>query len=339
MFISLCLAWAALAPISASAGRNQPAAAHPPGSLQPERSTAPIIVVWPPEGTAIPQSDGEFILGSVSVPTAPFTINGQTVAVYRNGAFLAWLPVTPGTFTFNCSLGLSAAPAVFARNITVTPPAAALPARPMALDEDSIWPKTDMELHPGDWLAFRLRASPGHKARCRLGKGPWTDLREYGNNVYEAMQAVVPGDSQPPAPVECRVGEGWSTLRGLSRGRAALSSAPPSVAVVKAHSVLRSGPGNGYMAFPPAGTRLAVSGRTGNELRVSLAPYWDAWIDAKDVELLPPGTALPRAVAGAVHTLANPNGTTIKVGLSEKVAFVLDPSPESGLLVLRIFTA
>ena len=75
-------------------------------TLAPERSTAPISIVWPPEGLSMPISDGEFILGSVSDPTAPFRINGATVAAHPNGAFLAWLPVSPGTFTFHCSLNL-----------------------------------------------------------------------------------------------------------------------------------------------------------------------------------------------------------------------------------------
>ena len=97
--LALCL----LAPLA----RGAPSAASvATGALYPERSTAPIVVVSPPEGLSMPLAEGEFILGSVSDPTAPFRINGATVAAHPNGAFLAWLPVSPGTFTFHCSLNL-----------------------------------------------------------------------------------------------------------------------------------------------------------------------------------------------------------------------------------------
>ena len=47
-------------------------------------------------------AEGEAVFGSVSDPSAPFLINGTTVVVHPNGAFLAWVPVSPGTFTFRC---------------------------------------------------------------------------------------------------------------------------------------------------------------------------------------------------------------------------------------------
>ena len=70
----------------------------------------------------------------------------------------------------------------------MTAPALLLPQRPLAVDADSLWPKTDVGLRPGDWLSFHMRASPGHEARCRLGKRPWQDLREIGPGNYEGLR-------------------------------------------------------------------------------------------------------------------------------------------------------
>src|SRR5689334_8479091 len=80
-----------------------PAAAEFPAIA---RSTAPIVITYPYENSILPQITEEFIYGYVSNPRALFTINGQTVTVHSNGAFLAYLPVTPGTFTFTCALDL-----------------------------------------------------------------------------------------------------------------------------------------------------------------------------------------------------------------------------------------
>ncbi|HAM36915.1 MAG TPA: hypothetical protein DEB40_06760 [Elusimicrobia bacterium] len=305
--------------------------------LHPQRSTAPIIVMWPPEGLTMPLSDGEFVFGSVSDPSAPLTINGTTIAVHSNGAFLAWLPVSSGTFSFNFDLNLKDSPASFVRRIFVAAPPPPLPEKPLAVDPESIWPKADMELRSGDSLTFRMRASPGRKAQCRLGKKAWQDMRESSPGIYEALQTVIPGDDSPPAEIACRVKSGWSSAQAFSRGRVALSSGPPPVAIVKSGAVLRTGPGNGYMAFPPAGVRLVTAGRAGNEFKVSLSASLEGWIDAKDVELLPPGTPAPRAVAGAVNVTSAGPASVVRVSLSEKVAFAVDDSQEPGTVILRLF--
>jgi N-acetylmuramoyl-L-alanine amidase len=308
------------------------------GDLYPQRSTAPIIVIHPPEGLSVPPAEGGFIFGSVSDPKAPFLINETTVAVHPNGAFLAWLPVHPGSFTFLCSLGLKSGTTTFARTILVPPPPRPLPGKPLAVDSDSLWPRSETLLRPGDWLPFRMRASAGGQARCRLGKGLWTDLNETSPGLYEGLQAVLPGAEAAPAPAECEVKNGWSSQRAVSRGQAALTSRPPLVGVVKNQAVLRTAPGAGYMAYPPPGTRLAVTGRQGSELRASLSPSLEGWIDAKDVELQPAGTPLPRAETGAIHASAADRGATVRIGLSDKVPFTVTVV-EGGLTVRLYNTA
>ncbi len=312
-------------------------AAAADGSLYPQRPNAPIIVISPPEGAVMPLAEGEFILGSVSDPSAPLRINAATVTVRSNGAFLAWLPISIGSFTFQCQLDLKNGTTSFARHIFVTAPAAVLPAKPLAIETDSLWPKSDTELRPGDWMAFQIRASPGGRAQCRLSQRDWQDLREAGPGLYEAMQAVGSGDSAAPAAVECRLRSGWSSVRAFSRARVSLSSGPPPVAVVKNNATLHSGPGGGYMAFPWPGTRLALAGRVGGEYKVSLSPTLEGWIDAKDVELLPPDAPLPRAVTGSMRTSATDHGAQVHIGLTERVAYTVDEEGGLNALTLRLY--
>ncbi|MDD5656387.1 MAG: N-acetylmuramoyl-L-alanine amidase, partial [Elusimicrobia bacterium] len=306
------------------------------GGLQPPRPPDPVIVLWPPEGLSMPLSDGEWVMGSVSDPAAAFTINGASVAVHRNGAFLAWLPVSPGTFTFSCRLSLREGPAQLARRIFVTPPPAPLPARPAAVEPASLWPGADVELRPGDWLAFRMRASPSAQARCRAGRRPWTDLRETEPGNYEGLEAVLPGQALEPSAVECRLRSGRSVARASSPGKVSISSAPPAVLVVRNGAVLRTGPGKGYMLFPPPGTRLRAEGRVGSEFKVGLSPSLEAWVEAKDVEPLPPGTHPPHATAGSVHVGPSGGRSAVRVALTERVAFAVEPG-EGGALTLRLY--
>ncbi|MDD5628982.1 MAG: hypothetical protein PHU21_07955, partial [Elusimicrobia bacterium] len=327
LVLALCL----LAP----AARCAPSPAG--ATLYPERPAAPIVVVSPPEGLIMPAAEGEFILGSVSDPSAPFFINGSSVTVHPNGAFLAWLPVSTGTFTFRCTLNLPGGATTFLRSIVVNAPPPPLPPKPLAVDPDSLWPRTEVGLRPGDWLTFRMRASPGHEARCRLGERPWQDLREAAPGAYEGLQAAAPGPDSGPSAVECRLKDGWSSARAFSRGRASVNAGPPAVAVVKNSGVLRTGPGAGYMAFPLPGTKLTATGRQGAELRVSLSPGLEGWIDAKDVDLLPAGASAPRAVSDAVHIDAAERGASVRVALSERVVYTVDQGEDASTVVLRLY--
>src|SRR3990172_6010540 len=64
------------------------------------QSTEPKIdVVYPKEGQELTAYDSTFILGNVT-PGAELKINGYPVRVYSNGAFLAFLPIQGGDFTF-----------------------------------------------------------------------------------------------------------------------------------------------------------------------------------------------------------------------------------------------
>lgn len=91
LFLVLALP-ASARPRAAAAPEEPRAPAAPP--LYPARSTEPIVFIWPPENMPL-AAESEFILGSVAPATAPFTINGVTVPVHRDGGFLAWLPIAP----------------------------------------------------------------------------------------------------------------------------------------------------------------------------------------------------------------------------------------------------
>ena len=303
----------------------------------PQRSTAPIRVVYPSEGASLPSVQGQFILGSVSDPKANFSVNGQTVPVHSAGGFLAWLPVEPGTFSFRCLLELPQGTTAYERKVFVTPRPPLLAAKPLALDPDSLWPRTDIELRPGDWLFPRLRASPGRQAQARWGKRSWQPLRESSPGTYEASWLIQAGENHEPAPVEYRLKEGWSNVKGKSLGRLAASSGEPAVAVLRSTATLKTGPGQGYLAFPLPGTKLLSAGRAGGEMKVALSQALEAWVDMKDVDLMPPGTSPPRAVVGTISASASGETSTLRIGLTERVPFLVEESEDLSGLTLRLF--
>ena len=132
----------------------------------------------PPGGATIAATGGEsFSWARSPTPKPRLTINGTTVAVHSNGAFLGWLPVDAGSTTFRFNLELKAGAATLTRTVFVPPSPCPFPPKPPVIDESSLWPAQDLELVPGDLLLARMRASVGQEARFRLGKGEWQPMR------------------------------------------------------------------------------------------------------------------------------------------------------------------
>lgn len=98
----------------------------------------------------------------------------------------------------------------------------------------------------------------------------------------------------------------------------------------------RALPGGTYHWFFPTGTRATVLGRMNGDLRVRLAEGVDAWVPAADAQPYPPGTPLPRGVAGSITTHASALGASVRIPLGERVPFRIDETP--GALALTIFS-
>ncbi len=328
---------AALLAAAAVCSRADEDVLHPP-----RVSSEPITFVWPAPGAVIPPG-GEFVFGNVSVATAPFRINGATVAVHRGGGFIAWLPVSPGTFTFHAELKISSVPAAADRSVFVTPPPAPLPDSPPAIDPASLSPHEDEALRAGDCLALRMKASRGRKAWARLPGEDWEEMQPVNPalGLYERVHCVQPGERFGPGAVDYRLGAGWSSVRAEGSARVQAPAPGDEVAVVHGragYANLKTGPADGFLIFPPNGARMSVTGRFGPELRVALGPGLDGWVDAKDV-LVSTNAAPPAAQTGNVGVLSESFGAVVRVALSERVPFEIVEDDDLGGLTLRLFGA
>ncbi|OGS37225.1 MAG: hypothetical protein A2506_06060 [Elusimicrobia bacterium RIFOXYD12_FULL_66_9] len=334
---------AAAAPVRKDKTRPAPKAEPVVPLYAPRVSTEPITFVWPPEGMTL-QADSEFILGNVADPQAHFAINGQTVTVHKDGGFLAWLPITPGTFTFRGELALSSGTVTAERRIFVPLPPEPLPDGDLAIDPASLSPRSDLELRAGDWWTVRMKATRRERARFRVGKGPWREMHEVNATLglYEAVMQVAADEEFGPEHVEYQIGGGWFAPKVTGTAQVCASLQPPKVATVKANPAgfanVKTGPSNGFLIFPQPGTRFLATGRENGTVRVSLSPTLSGWIDAKDVDLST-GGAPPHAVTGSIGVTGDASGAAVRISLSERVPFVVEENEALDGLTLRIFSA
>lgn len=295
-----------------------------------ERSSAPIVVVYPEERSTLSGAAGQFIMGSVANAAGHFEINGQTVAVRPSGAFLSYFPVSAGSFTFHCELSTASGRAALDRTILVTAPPAALPAAPLAIDPDSLSPKADQELRGGDWLVTRMRASPGQTARFRVGRKPWQPMREANRalGLYEGSYQVLPAEVQEAAPVEFQLGTGWGDRRAKTSAKVSFSAASPLTAVMRGGALstaaVRTAPDAGTLFIALGGMRLLTGARMGEDTQILLSGGQTGWIATKYLNFLPAGAAPPRANIDVISTKASEDGVSVNIGISDRIPFTIE---------------
>jgi N-acetylmuramoyl-L-alanine amidase len=91
-------------------------------------------------------------------------------------------------------------------------------------------------------------------------------------------------------------------------------------------------PGNPFQWFFPNGTRLEITGESGNYLRVRLTPELHVWVLADGVRLLPDGTPPPRGEVGTIEVTPADEYARISFSMTERVPYHVEPG-ERGAVV------
>jgi len=153
-----------------------------------------IDIIYPKPGQVISAVDSTFILGNVPPfehnTTTVLFINNHYVPVHRQGGFIAFLPITPGNFTFELKayilygkpigyndttfseldINQSAIKKVLFKNITVDVPRPLKPLAPdsLVIAKDINPPSGHLELTTGDRLVVSFLGTPGCRAWCAV---------------------------------------------------------------------------------------------------------------------------------------------------------------------------
>lgn len=119
-----------------------------------------VTVVYPLDGQLVTARDSTFLFGSTGHGGARLTVNGDSVGVAPNGAFLAWVPIPADTlpvFRFVAQLGNDSV----VRLLRVRTPVPIVPPDSAPwLDRSSITPSGVAWAEAGDLVRVSLYASP-----------------------------------------------------------------------------------------------------------------------------------------------------------------------------------
>lgn len=326
-------------------------------------AAAPAIdLVYPPEGASLGAVSRSFIHGSVT-PGSRLLVNGLPVEVYRTGAFLAYIPFTPGDFLIRMEASDSTGASLLERKVRVAFPPRGMRPDSLAILKGSLSPQAEVALAAGDRLYVSFRGTPGCKASFWVGRGSGRPMLEQNSAIQTDEKVLAFGDSLPPDTAvvpgyyagSCRVNgdEGWQVERVYfclvdRQGNRAIDSTGPLVSrwdssqeifgrITDSIAVLKTAPELGYELFMPRGTVLKLSGAEGQYYRVQLSDQKGVWVKRGSMELLPPGRVIPPARLAMVKLKKASRGSSASLLLSRPVVYQFFPGADGRSLKLVLY--
>ena len=270
----------------------------PSQANQAKEKKAPITVQYPYENMQLPEDISHmFIFGQVNL-TQPATldINGQPVPLYKNGGFVAYIPVQKGNFEFILTATQGTKTVQALRHVKVGNPHEPATTQKATLLESAAFPQHPVELLPADSVNLYVRGTPGARVSAQLpslkgGKNiPLTEDKNRpgtyrGEFQIKAQQAAKhtkviykmtggPHGSKDKITAPAKI-----TVRDEREGVAYANVTLPGVKVRKRPTAF----GNLYPHYRAYGL-VRINGRMGNQSRLWLSDKETAWLENSYLE-------------------------------------------------------
>ena len=325
-----------------------------------------LSVVYPREGSTIEAapSDSSFIFGNITPSNTKLQINGKSVNVLDNGAFLAYLPIKSGPFVFYCKAVNNQDSLTVHRSVFVPPLMSSTPADSLIIEDEYLLPNGSVEIHQGDLLRVSFKGTPNCKASFTIdgvrenipmieSDSPkyfyWGEFvfgdkpAMQGKNVagiYEGSYLVQPLDWRENRKIIFQlVGQKQDTVLKISPHKLTIfDNSFPQIAEIKTErATLRTGVNAGYYYFLPRGTKVEIDGRYGMYYKVKLSEVEEAWVMAKDINILPWGTTRPQKIINVLRVKDIGDKVRIKAILGERIPFRIEQTTNPQQLLVKMF--
>jgi len=321
-----------------------------------------IDLVYPPEGASIGPVSWSFILGSVT-PGSRLSVNGRNVEVYKNGAFLAYIPFGSGEFVISLSASDSSGSSTLERRVQVAEKRQKIRSDSLCILHGSIDPSYRMSLSKDTRLYVSFQGTPGCKASFSVGRSagwPMAEqnlLPETDDKILAFSDSTIPDTTVVPGiyggscPV--RGDEGWENQRIYlylvdKDGNKIIDSTGPAISnwddsrqvfarVTDSIAVLKTAPDLGYELFMPRGMVLEVEGIYDQYYRLKLNDMKQAWVKKGSVELLPLGKIFRTAKLSVVRTAKAGRGSLVGIVLSRPSVYQVFPGSNGRSLKVVLY--
>lgn len=276
-----------------SASQEISIATYLPAQEKTAPADAPITVQYPYENMKVSRgAKSIFIFGRVNLASPiVLDINGENIPVHDNGAFVAFLPITPGEFTFLLTAANKDTTVRAVRHVTVPGTDINIYTEKAAFDPEEIFPRTPVEMLPGDTLDLYARGTPGAQVTATLSgfkNGKNIALKESSTTpgVYRAQFIIDPEQKPKSAKVTYRMKNGpdKTSAKITAKEKIKILSTQESLRTAEITSPgvkirkIPTASGNLYPFYRAYG-RARITGRLNNQYRLWLNDEESAWLE------------------------------------------------------------
>lgn len=325
-----------------------------------------IEVIYPKEGSQVIAAESTFVFGNLSPVEVDFSVNNIPTKLYPNGAFLAFVPVAPGNFSFICQATANGDTARLVRNVYIPHYLKTSTAEYLVIDTSYVFPEVDWELQPGEVFKVAFKGTPNCEATFSIdglaadfpmaeipprksfywgeaifGEGTNSQMADV-KGIYTGAYIIQNWNPAANAKVRFKLRDKiGNVVETVAPGKLNIdNSAIPNIAeFTEEVTIARTGFSSGGKLFLPAGTRVWVTGRRGNFMRVKLAETEAVWIRDENTKILPAGIPCAQGVVSLIQTEASEKKSRVKIALDQRLPFKIEQVLESPALLVTLYGA
>lgn len=308
-------------------------------------------VVYPPTNHKT-TSDKIFFIGTAP-STGQVLINGRPITRSKSGHFAPSFPLKVGENTFT----IRHQEQVIQIQVTRTSNQQSVP-QGLAFAKDSLTPKVDIARLPGELICFSAIAPPsatvsvnlsGNKQVALLLQPPQAQLpsnlaaltgtnqpQNATNSEYSGCTTLEANALEVAPKYQLTLNSQTITQEAPGKINILQPSSLPVVEVSADFGVARTGPSTNYSRLTPLpkGTRSAVTGKTGEWLRLD----YGAWIKSSETVALP-NAIVPNTIIRSVASSQSEKATLVSFPLQTPVPVTVKQESDKFTLTLHNTTA
>ncbi|MBR3632330.1 MAG: N-acetylmuramoyl-L-alanine amidase [Elusimicrobiaceae bacterium] len=285
---------------------------------------APITVQHPQENYLISRgANNIYIFGKLNLENPTLDINGQVVPVYKNGTFIAYVPVEQGSFALVLTAKSQGKTYQAVRNVRI-------PGTPLKqltgkarFDEKEVYPSKPVWVVPGDTLELSVRGTPHARVTAEINGlkgGKKITLKESSRTPGRYQTKYVIRDKEKPRSAKITykmvdpATHTHAKITAKQRVKILDITDPLYTARIKEEGTkVRQLPVHQGSLYPfyRAFGQVQIDGRNNGLYRLHLGNGESAWIEEKKVAV---GSAhtLPVNIISDISTVATTERTQVR---------------------------
>lgn len=323
-----------------------------------------IEVIYPKEGSQVVAAESTFVFGNVLPVEVDFSVNTTSPHVYPNGAFLAFVPVEPGNFSFVCRAVTNGDTARLVRNVYIPYYLKTSPQDQLIIDTSYVFPREDWILQPGEVFKVAFKGTPSCEATFSIeglvqdfpmaeiparksfywgeaifDQGTNSQMRDV-RGIYTGAYIIQNWDWVAGREVSFKLKDKAGNVKEtIAPGKFNIdNSAIPKIGELTEEITLAwTGSSLGGKLFLPQGVKIWITGQRGNYLRIKLSETDVVWINGEKVKILPSGSPLPQDVIRSIQAEGFEKKARVKILLDQKLPFKIEQTAKPAALLVTLY--